>query len=33
MSDIIYKDESYRLIGVCMDVHKLLGNGLFGNCI
>ncbi|WP_425234453.1 GxxExxY protein [Ulvibacterium sp.] len=27
MSDIIYKDESYCIIGLCMDVHNELGKG------
>lgn len=26
-NDIIYKDESYKIIGACMAVHKELGNG------
>lgn len=26
--DLIYKDESYKLIGVCFEVHKQLGSGL-----
>jgi GxxExxY protein len=25
MSDILYKEESYQLIGICMDVHNNLG--------
>jgi len=24
---LIYKAESYKIIGVCMEVHKVLGNG------
>ena len=24
---IIYKNESYKIIGACMEVHKILGNG------
>ena len=28
MSDLIYKEESYRIIGVCMEIHKILGLGL-----
>ena len=27
MSDIIYKKESYLIVGACMDVHKKLGPG------
>ncbi|MCO5258061.1 MAG: GxxExxY protein [Lentimicrobium sp.] len=27
MSDIIFKEESYRLIRICMDVHNNLGAG------
>ncbi len=27
MTDIIYKEESYRIIGSCMEVHKKLGSG------
>jgi GxxExxY protein len=27
MSDILYKEESYRLIRICMDVHNNLGAG------
>jgi len=28
MTDLIYKDESYELIGICMEVHNELGSGL-----
>lgn len=24
---IIFKEESFRIIGICMDVHKILGKG------
>lgn len=24
---ILYKDESYKIIGICMDIHNTLGNG------
>jgi len=27
MTEIIYKKEAYELIGVCMEVHRQLGNG------
>ncbi|HRH50069.1 MAG TPA: GxxExxY protein [Panacibacter sp.] len=27
MTDILYKDESYKIIGLCMEVHKQLGIG------
>ena len=27
MSDIIYKDESYKIIGICFEVHNNLGPG------
>lgn len=27
MSQLIYKHESYKLIGVCMEVHNHLGKG------
>ena len=27
MIDIIYKDESYKIIGLCMEVHNNLGAG------
>jgi GxxExxY protein len=27
MTDIILKDESYKIIGACMEVHRLLGMG------
>ena len=27
MTDILYKDESYKIIGLCMEVHRQLGMG------
>ncbi|MHB2148608.1 GxxExxY protein [Calditrichota bacterium LG25] len=27
MSSIIYKDESYKIIGLCVEVHNNLGKG------
>lgn len=27
MSDLLYKDESYKIVGICMDVHRQLGGG------
>ena len=27
MADILYKIESFRIIGACMEVHKKLGSG------
>jgi len=27
MADILYKEESFRIIGACMEVHKKLGSG------
>jgi GxxExxY protein len=28
MTDLIYKDEAYELVGICMEVHNELGSGL-----
>ena len=28
MSNILYKEESYKIIGACMEVHKQMGPGL-----
>jgi GxxExxY protein len=28
MADIIFKEESYKIIGVCMKIHSVLGMGL-----
>lgn len=27
MADILFKDESYKIIGACFEVHKALGHG------
>ena len=27
MTDLIYKEEFYKIIGICMEVHKILGRG------
>lgn len=27
MTDILFKEESYKIIGACMEVHKKLGCG------
>lgn len=27
MSHLIYKSEAYKIIGLCMEVHKILGKG------
>ena len=27
MADILFKDESYKIIGACFEVHKVLGHG------
>jgi GxxExxY protein len=27
MTDILFKEESYKIIGTCMDVHKKIGSG------
>jgi GxxExxY protein len=28
MADLLLKEESYRIIGICMEVHRTLGMGL-----
>ena len=28
MVDLIYKEEAFEIIGVCMEVHRILGKGL-----
>lgn len=27
MVDLFYKEESYKIIGICMEVHRVLGKG------
>ena len=27
MNDLLYKEEAYKVIGLCMEVHKILGKG------
>lgn len=27
MTDLIYKEEFYKVIGICMEVHRILGRG------
>ena len=27
MIDLLYKEEAYKVIGLCMEVHKILGKG------
>jgi GxxExxY protein len=27
MVDILFKEESYKIIGACFEVHKILGHG------
>ena len=33
MTDIIFKDESYRIIGSCMKVHSELGHGFLESAV
>lgn len=28
MGDYLYKDENFRIVGLCMEVHRILGSGL-----
>ncbi len=25
--ELLYKDEAYKIVGICMEVHKILGKG------
>ncbi|MFZ1457759.1 MAG: GxxExxY protein [Saprospiraceae bacterium] len=27
-NDLIYKNECYKIIGICMEIHRILGRGL-----
>ena len=27
MADLLFKEESYKIIGACFEVHKILGHG------
>ncbi|MBI5663163.1 MAG: GxxExxY protein [Ignavibacterium album] len=27
MNDLLFKEESYKIIGICMEIHKILGKG------
>ncbi len=27
-NDIFFKDESYKIVGICMEIHRILGSGL-----
>lgn len=31
MNELLYKDEAYKIIGLCMEIHKILGNGFLEN--
>jgi len=28
MGEIIFPEESYKIIGICMEIHRILGKGL-----
>jgi hypothetical protein len=28
MAELLYKEESFKIIGICMEIHKTLGMGL-----
>lgn len=28
MTDLIYKEEAFKIVGICMNIHKALGMGL-----
>jgi hypothetical protein len=27
MSELLYKDEVFKLVGLCMEIHRVLGKG------
>jgi GxxExxY protein len=27
MNELVYKEEAYKIIGICMDIHNILGGG------
>lgn len=31
MTDILFKEECYKIIGACLEVHKKLGSGFLGS--
>jgi len=33
MKNIIYKEESYAIIGACMEVYNEMGHGFWRRCI
>ena len=28
MEEYLYKTENYKIVGLCMEIHRILGNGL-----
>jgi hypothetical protein len=28
MTELLYKEESFKIIGICMEIHKAVGMGL-----
>jgi GxxExxY protein len=28
MAELLFKEESYKIVGICMNIHKILGMGL-----
>ena len=31
MAELIYKDECFKIVGLCMEIHKILGKGFSEN--